>query len=526
MKKKLVLIRPYSPETFWKLTGVLDITRRKTVIPPLSLVTVAALTPSDKYDITIIDEETEEINYDMDCDLVGITAFTLHSKRVKIISEEFRKRGKLTILGGPYCTGHAEECKPYFDVLICGEAEFIWPQFLEDWENNKHKSLYRETKLISMDTSPTPRWDLINMKNYSGSMVQTSRGCPYDCEFCDVVALYGRKMRYKKVEQVIAEIRLLNKLGLSDVFFADDNFIGNKKFIKELMQALIELNRELRKPMRYMTQVTLNIAEDEELLDLLKHANFYSIFVGVESASKESLMHTNKAHNAKLDMFEAIRRVQSRGIFIIAGMIVGFDTDDTSVFELQSKFLIESGLTIPMLGMLTAPKGTKLWERLENENRLYPLLETGDMFAVTNFEPRLMNKENLEKSYVELLNDVFSYDHFLKTYRSFIQQIELKEIKDNSHLSRQMNIKNFRLYAVAVAIRLIKHYAFSSDKGKRKLFYEVMKITLKKSILCFPLAIEILLYFKAENDFVSQHQIDHLHRDGVATQETATLEYV
>lgn len=509
-KKKILLIRPSSPETFWKLSGVLDITRKKTVIPPLSLATVAALTP-DHFDIQIVDEETEEIDYDIDCDLVGITGFTLHAKRIREISQKFRDRGKLTVLGGPYCTGHPDECAPYFDVLICGEAEFIWPQFLKDWEAGTHQPLYREIKLINMEASPAPRWDLIDLKNYSGSMVQTSRGCPYDCEFCDVVALFGRKMRYKSVEQVIHEIEILANMGMPDVFFADDNFIGNKTFIKNLMKALIELNKKLKKPIRYMTQVTLNIAEDDDLLDLLKEANFYSIFVGVESPKIESLLHTNKAHNAKLDILESIRRIQSRGIFIIAGMIVGFDTDDEQIFELQSRFLIEAGLTLPMLGMLIVPRGTRLWDRMEKEKRLLPQLEAGDMFAVTNFKPKLLKKEDLERRYVELLNEVFSYDHFLKRYEKLIEQIDLKEIKKNSALARQMDIRNTRIYAIGVVWRLIKHYLFSGDSAKRKMFLRILKVTFKKSVLCFPLAIELLVYFKAENDFVNQHQIDHLH---------------
>lgn len=512
MKKKIVLIRPYSPETFWKLSGILEISGKKAVLPPLSLVTVAALTPEDKYEVRIIDEETETLDYDMECDLVGITGFTLHAKRIKKISEEFRKRGKMTVLGGPYCSGHPEECRPFFDVLICGEAEFIWKQFLDDWEKGVHKEMYRETNVIKMEDSPVPRWDLLDMSHYSGSMVQASRGCPYDCEFCDVVTLFGRKMRYKEVRQVIEEIKVLYKLGMWDVFFADDNFIGNKKFIKELMRALIDLNKELKKPIRYMTQVTLNIAEDEELLDLIKKANFYSLFIGIESPKKESLIHTNKAHNAKLNMLEAIRRIQSRGIYIVAGMIVGFDTDDESVFELQSEFLIQAGITLPLLGMLIAPRGTKLWNRLEKENRLFPELEAGDMCAVTNIIPKLIKKEVLEKRYVELFKNLYSCEHFFERYKSFIQQIDFNEIKKESYLSRQMTFRNTRLYFLAATMRLIKHYMFSADKDKRRLFYNVLKISLKKGLTYFPFAIELLIYFKAENEFVNQHQVDHIRR--------------
>jgi hypothetical protein len=214
-------------------------------------------------------------------------------------------------------------------------------------------------------------------------------------------------------------------------------------------------------------------------------------------------------------MKEAIRRIQSRGIFIVSGMIVGFDADDHNIFRQQSEFLIEAGLAIPMLGMLMAPRGTKLWERLEKEGRLFPHLDTGDMFAVTNLVPKLMAKEELEQNYIQLLKEVFSYPHFLKCFKSLIDQVDLNEVKKNSPLAEQMKIGNFRFYYLKTTLRLIGHYLFNRDKEKRKLFISALKIALSKGVICFPWVIELLLYFKAEHDFVEQHKMDYSSQKGL-----------
>ncbi len=505
--KKIVLIHPKSPETFWQLTGLLDIIKKKAVIPPLGLATVAALTPSE-YEVQIVDEEIESIDFDMSCDIVGITGYTLHARRMYEISQEFRKRGKLTVGGGPFCTVHRDECKDYFDVLICGEAEFIWPKFLKDYEKGNHTDVYIEHDKIDMTTSPIPKWEIVNTDAYSGFMVQTSRGCPYDCEFCDVVSLFGRKMRYKDYDQIITEIKKLVNLGKAEIFLADDNFIGNKRFVKELLTRLIEFNKTLSRPIRYMTQVTLNVAEDESLLDLFQEANFFSFFIGIETPKEESLIHTNKEHNIRFDMVEAVRRIQSRGIFIISGMIVGFDTDDLDIFRLQSQFLMDAGLTIPMLGMLIAPKGTKLWDRMEKEGRLYPNLEIGDMFDLTNIEPKLMSKKDLEINYLKLLNEVFDISHFKKRFEKLIDQVDLSKVKKNSALSRQMNPLNSRPYFLGVTYRVLKYFIFQGSQEEKDLFKFALKKVFKKGMICFPWLIEILLYFKAVNSFVESHQFN------------------
>ncbi|MFQ5560295.1 MAG: radical SAM protein [Nitrospinota bacterium] len=501
--KKILLIQPKSPDTFWKLNGAVEITGKKTPIPPLGLLTVAALTPP-KYHVQIFDEEVEEIDFDAECDLVGITGYTLHSQRMFEISEKFRERGILTVGGGPYCSSHPKDSADHFDVLMCGEGENIWSQFLADWEKNDHQKLYKGEEGLDLSSSPLPRWDLVKLKNYSAAMVQTSRGCPYDCEFCDIVSLFGRKNRHKPLENVMREVKLLEQSGCWEIFFGDDNFIGNRKFAKALLVELIELNKTLKKPLRFITQVTLNVAQDVELLDLFKRANFFSFFIGIESPKRESLIETNKGHNLNFDMKEAVEKIQSRGIFIISAMIVGFDSDDIGIFSLHSAFIRETGLTIPFVGILMAPKGTKLWSRLEKEGRLLPEAETGDTFNTSNFAPMKMGKKELEDNYMKLLKEVYSCLHFLKRFQSLIDQIDLKKVKTDSPLAEQMKLKNFRAFSMGVTFRLIRHFLFHRDKEMRSFFISTLKIAFKKGLVCFPLVIELLVYFKAQKEYVDR----------------------
>jgi radical SAM superfamily enzyme YgiQ (UPF0313 family) len=505
--KKIVLINPASPESFWSLTRSTDFTRRSAIIPPLGLATVAALTPAT-YHIKIVDDQIERIDMNMECDLVGITGYTVHKARMFELAGHFCARGILTVAGGPYCTSHVEECRQHFDVVIVGEAERIWPKFLRDWEQGNYLERYEETEYIDMASSPIPRWDLIQLDHYTTGMVQTSRGCPYDCEFCDVVSLFGHKIRYKGVEQVIAELKTLSTYRIPDIFFADDNFIGNRAYAKNLLKQVIQFNHSLSKPFRFITQLTLNVAQDEELLDLLREANFFAVFIGIETPKPESLLATNKSHNLKLDMLEAVRRIQSRGIIIFAGMIVGFDTDDQKIFELQRQFLQEAGIMFPMLGLLIAFKGTKLWDRLQQEGRLLPTSEPGDMFFTTNFIPLRMSKQALETNYVSLLNTVYSEDHFRTCFANFINQVDRKKISRNSAPANQLRLRYQRLFFITSGLRIIRYYLFNAPKSKRRLFGFVLKHAFAKGLVGLPLALEALGYFETYNHFVQHHQFD------------------
>lgn len=504
--KKIVLIQPASPESFWSLRRAADFTKKSGIIPPLGLATVAALTPAD-YDVTILDEQIAPIDLNIECDLIGITGYTVHKTRMFELADHFRAKGILTVAGGPFCTSHVEECRQHFDVLIIGEAEHVWGKFLQDWASGNHRDRYEETAFIEMTSSPAPRWELVPLDRYTTGMVQTSRGCPYDCEFCDVVSLFGHTIRYKAEARVIEELKTLAAQHVPTIFFADDNFVGNTQYTKRLLKQVIELNRSISKPPRFITQLTLNVAQDEELLDLLKEANFFAVFIGIETPKPESLRATNKAHNLKVEMLEAVRRIQSRGIMIFAGMIVGFDTDDQEIFEMQRKFLQDAGIMFPMPGMLTAFKGTKLWDRLEKEERLLPASDHGDNFLTTNFRPLQMTKQALETGYVNLLNTLYSEEHFQKCFDVFITQVDRLQINQNSALATMRRFRNQRLFFLISGLRIIRYYLFNGGARKRKLFWTVVKQALAKGMIALPLALESLSYFEAYNHYVLHHKI-------------------
>jgi len=503
MRKKIILIQPKTPENFWTLQKFIDLKHKKGNFPPISLATVAALTPRF-YEVAIIDENIDTIDFGIECDLVGITGYTVHAQRMFEIASEFRKRGVLTIGGGVYCSSHLEQCLDHFDVVIKGEAEKIWSEFLNDWKRGEFQRCYVEENFIDLKISPQPRWDLLPIDRYLAGIVQSSRGCPNDCEFCDVTVLFGRKCRYKRVDQVMQEIKWFVDHGVIEFFLADDNFIGNKKYAKEILRHLIALNRNLKKPIAFFTQATVTVAEDDELLRLFKEAGFVALFIGIETPKKESLEIANKKINLQLDLKEAVRKIQAHGIMVYSGMVVGFDADDLEIFEQQEQFLSEAGIMVPMIGMLVAAKNTKLWKRLEKEGRLVPDSEFGDQERETNIIPLLMTKTELENNYFKLIKKVHGSDHFLLRYRSFISQIDLKLIGPDSILARYMDIKNFRMALFLWTLRVIKDYLFSLDKTRRKLFFSVMRLTVSKSIICLPLALNSLAYFLSLDDYVKR----------------------
>jgi radical SAM superfamily enzyme YgiQ (UPF0313 family) len=503
MPKKIILIQPRTPENFWTLQKFIDLMHKKGNFPPISLATVAALTPSN-YEVVIIDENIDPIDFEIECDLVGITGYTVHAQRMFEIASEFRKRGVLTVGGGVYCSSHLEQSLTHFDVVIKGEAEKTWNEFLSDWDRGEFQRCYVEESFIDLETSPQPRWDLLPIGSYLAGIVQSSRGCPNDCEFCDVTVLFGHKCRYKRAEQVMQEIKWFVDHGAIEIFLADDNFIGNKKYAKEILKHLVELNRSLKKPIAFFTQVTVTVAEDDELLCLLREAGFVALFIGIETPKKESLEIANKKINLRLDLKEAVRKIQAHGIMVYSGMVVGFDTDDLEIFKQQEQFLSEAGIMVPMIGMLVAAKNTKLWNRLEKEGRLVPDSEFGDQERETNIIPLLMTKTELETNYFKLIKKVHGGDHFLSRYRSFINQIDLGLIGPDSILAKYMDIRNFRAALFLWTLRVIKSYLFSFDRTRRKLFFAVMRLTFAKSIRCLPLALNSLAYFLSLDDYVKR----------------------
>ncbi|HEX8772900.1 MAG TPA: radical SAM protein [Pyrinomonadaceae bacterium] len=399
-------------------------------IMPLGLATIAALTPRP-IRVDIWDESIQgQIRHDdlnaAAYDLVGVTGYINHAGRVNELGQTLRRLGLFSAVGGPGVSSEPELFRPHFDTLFIGEAEYTWPQFISDYERGEHRREYRQVGKVDMAQSPQPSWDGVPVRSYLIGAVQTTRGCPFDCEFCDVIYIYGRQARHKPVERVLDEVRALERLGIERVLFCDDNFIGNRRYAKELVRELGKLNRTFRRPMAFITNVTLNIARDEEMLALFADANFCGVFIGIESPNTESLREMNKPQNYSVDMMNAIRTIHSYGIIIQSGMIVGFDHDDERIFDDHFAFLQESGVPVPMINLLKAPTGTKLWTRLQREGRVFQsdaLRRTSNVEPLTNVLPRRMSMRELLSGYIDLVERIRDWRNFEARIQSLLSQV-------------------------------------------------------------------------------------------------------
>ena len=391
---------------------------KRCAFPNLALPTVAGLTPAG-HEVVLCDENVEPIDFDTDADVVGITGFAVHKRRIFEIAEAFRRRRKLVVAGGPFATLCPEELRGRVDVLFVGEAEYTWPHFVRGYENGVWQPEYRQDDKPSMLDSPLPRFELLKVSRYRSMAIQFARGCPYSCEFCDIIVMYGRRPRTKSVAQVLAEVEAIHALGMKNIFVVDDNFIGNKKEAKALLTALGDWQRARRYPLEFMTEVSLNVAQDPELLALMKRARFTTLFVGIESPRRASLQESNKAQNTREDLVTSVHRIQAAGIEVMAGMIVGFDHDDPAIFEEQFRFIQQARIPISMTGMLNAMPKTPLHERLKKAGRLIAE-SVGDQFVFTNIVPGGMSRLELYEGYRRLLRRLYSYRNYRRRSMALI----------------------------------------------------------------------------------------------------------
>lgn len=415
---RIYLIAPKNPESFWTFDRILPTLGKKCVFPNLSLPTVAGITPR-QHEVVLCDENVEDVDFDTDADIVGLTGYVIHKQRIFELAAEFRKRGKFVVVGGPFASLCPEELRDKVDVIFIDEAEYTWPQFLQDFERGTWKREYRQVEKPSMHDSPLPRFDLLKVDRYRTMTIQFARGCPFNCEFCDIIVMYGRRPRTKTVEQVMAEVEEIHRLGVRNIFVVDDNFIGNKKEAKELLKALAEWQQARGYPIEMMTEVTLNVAQDDELLELMRAANFTTIFIGIESPRPASLQETHKTQNLRENLLDAVHRIQRAGIEVMAGMIVGFDHDDPTIFDEQFEFIQRARIPVSMTGMLNAVPKTPLYERLKQAGRLIAQ-SVGDQFVFTNIVPARMSRAELYEGYKQLLKRLYSYRSYRRRVMDFI----------------------------------------------------------------------------------------------------------
>jgi radical SAM superfamily enzyme YgiQ (UPF0313 family) len=335
------------------------------------------------------------------------------------VIERCNKLGAKIVAGGPIFTSIPEDYD-HVDHLILNEAEVTLPQFVADLENGCAKHIYRSDEWAPMETTPVPKWDLIDIKKYYVMCVQYSRGCPFGCDFCNVTSLFGHRMRTKTTEQMLAELDSLYDMGWRrPVFVVDDNFIGNKtKLKREILPAMIEWLKKKGRPFTFNTQVSINLADDDELMQLMADAGFDCVFVGIETADEECLSECNKIQNKNRDMVACVKKIQSYGMEVQGGFIVGFDSDRASVFENTIRFIQESGIVTAMVGLLNAPKGTELYQRMADQNRLLQYGSGDNTDFSMNFVPK-MNLDELKEGYKKVVATIYSPEHFYERIATF-----------------------------------------------------------------------------------------------------------
>ena len=368
---KILLISPRTPDTFWSFKHAVRFVSRKASMPPLGLLTVAAMLPPE-WQLKLVDLNVERLK-DEDlrwADYVLLGAMIVQKESVREIMARCAALNKTVIAGGPlFTTGH--ESFPEIQHFVLGEAEEVMPQVVEDLRSGRLQPVYRCTNRPEITQTPAPRWDLIKFRYYVTMAVQFSRGCPFDCEFCDIIVMNGRVPRTKTPAQLIAELDALARRGWKDmVFIVDDNFIGNKSRTKMLLHALIEWRRRTRTRIGFLTEASMNLADDPELCALMVEAGFKKVFVGIETPSVEALEECHKLQNRNRDLVAAVQTLQRAGLEVMGGFIVGFDSDKSDIFKRQFEFIQRSGVATAMVGLLTALPQTRLWQRLKREGRL------------------------------------------------------------------------------------------------------------------------------------------------------------
>jgi radical SAM superfamily enzyme YgiQ (UPF0313 family) len=422
---KILLVYPRYPDTFWSFKHALKFIFKKAAFPPLGLLTVAAMLPKE-WEKKLVDMNTTTLtDKDLEwADYVFISAMVVQQNSAREVIDRCKKLGTKIAAGGPFFNpGYEDFGFDDIDHLIFGEAENRLPQFVEDLEKGCAKHIYACEEFPDIKKTPVPLWSLINRNKYQSMTIQYSRGCPFNCEFCDIIVLNGHKPRTKERNQIIAELDALYDVGWrGGVFFVDDNFIGNKRKLKsEILPVIIEWMEERDHPFSFFTEASINIADDEELMHLMTEAGFDTIFVGIESPNEESLVECNKLPNKGRDLLAAVKKIQNRGLQVQGGFIVGFDSDPISIFKSQIEFIQNSGIVTAMVGVLMAPPETRLYKRLENENRILPKGSGDNTDGSTNFIPK-MGRETLADGYRHVVDTIYAPGQYYERIKTFLKE--------------------------------------------------------------------------------------------------------
>jgi radical SAM superfamily enzyme YgiQ (UPF0313 family) len=480
---RVLLVYPQYPDTFWSFKHALKFVSKKAAFPPLGLLTIAAMLPRawDKklIDLNVTNLSDKDIEW---ADYVFISAMAVQKDSVKNIIRRCQKLGTKIVAGGPlFTTGHEEFDE--VDHFVLNEAEITLPLFLEDLRNEQTKHIYTSDRWADVKETPLPSWELIDVKKYSAMSIQYSRGCPFDCEFCDIVVLNGHTPRTKGAGQLLKELdEFYNRGWRSSVFIVDDNFIGNKKKLKaEILPAIIEWMKKRKKPFSLFTEASINLADDEELMRLMVKANFNMVFVGIETTNEDSLAECSKMQNRNRDLVAAVKKLQNHGLQVQGGFILGFDNDPPAIFENLIGFIQKSGIVTAMVGLLNAPRGTRLYRRLKEEKRLLSDFTGDNTDCTMNFVPR-MEYKSLINGYKKVIDTIYSPKQYYERIKTFLK--EYKPIGAKVVSPQFEHVKAF-----------IKSVWFLGIIGKgRQYYWKLLAWTLARRPQSFSMSVVLAIY--------------------------------
>lgn len=478
---KLLLVYPEFPDTFWSFKHALKFIDKKSSSPPLGLLTVAAMLP-EEWEMKLVDMNIEPLQQQqLDwADMVFVSAMVVQrASAVEVIDRCVKSQRKI-VAGGPLFTSEYQNFKGV-DHFVLNEAEITLPQFLYDLNTGSPKAVYSTAEYADLAQTPIPRWDLVNIEAYDSLSIQLTRGCPFNCDFCNITALLGHKVRYKQTAQILAELNTMTALGWKrNVFFVDDNFIGNKRFLKEdLLPALIAW-RQNNPGFQFITEATINLADDEVLMRMMTAAGFKSVFVGIETPDELGLAECQKTQNIHRSLVDSVKKLQRYGLQVMGGFIVGFDSDTPAIFQKQIDFIQKSGIVTAMVGLLQAPYGTRLYRRMQVEGRLNEEMTGDNADGSTNIIPR-MDMDILRRGYEMILDQIYSPRLFYERVKNFLQEYRplAQPVKLNSE-----EIRAFFRSIYWIGIRGIE----------RREYWKLFFWALFRDIRKFPLAITFAIY--------------------------------
>ena len=478
---KILLVYPEFPDTFWSFKHALSFVGKRSAFPPLGLLTVAAMLP-DECDVRLIDLNVRKLRRrDLAwADYAFVSAMVVQKRSAQRVIASCKAAGLCVVAGGPLFTLEPEAFENV-DHFVLNEAEITLPRFLADLQAGKAQRSYTSFDFPDMRTSPLPRWDLVDMRRYATMSVQYTRGCPFNCDFCNVTSLLGHRVRTKSTRQMIAELDGLYALGWRGrVFFVDDNFIGNKHRLKtDLLPALVEW-QQANTGITFQTEASINLADDDELMELMSKAGFHCVFVGIETPDDAALAECSKHQNENRDLVADVQRIHRAGLQVQAGFIVGFDSDKASVFQRQIDFIQRSGIVTAMVGILQAPSGTRLYQRMKAAGRLRGNSTGDNVDGTTNIVPA-MDINRLYDGYKHILNHVYAPHHYYERVRIFLREYRVPRVK--AGLSRD-DIRAF--------IRSIYRLGIF---GKERLeYWKLVLWTSFRRPALLPLAVTLAIY--------------------------------